>query len=782
MGQTVLHKTVGERPTILIVEDDLGVARLEELRLQRAGYSAIIAATSEEAMRQVGERRFDLILLDYRLSATVDGLSLYEQLRSEGCDAPVIMVTGFSNEQTVIQALRAGVRDFVAKSTEYLDYLPEAVERVLRQTCIEQQLVQSESRLATIVAKAKDGIILLDGERRITSFNPAAEEMFQCAAASAIGQGIDRLIPSLSSSAPAGHRRLEHDFPVDGLVTRTNGVRQNGEELSIELSISRSSEEKDRESYVIVARDVTESERANELFLRVLESAPDAMVVADADGRIAVVNSQIESLFGHQREQLIGQSVEMLLPDRFRGTHNLHRAAYFANPARRPMNRNADLYGVRRDGTEFPVEISLSPLRTNQGLLVTAAIRDVTERKRIEETLHATEERLQHKQKLEAVGSLAAGVAHEYNNLLQIILGYTTNAMTDLSSSEPRYQYLEQVVAAAKRAAALTTQLLGFGRRQTRQPMHVEPARAIEDFVKMVRPLIGETIELKTVLCSDEGMIHVDLGQFQQILLNLCVNARDAMPGGGRLTIKTEWANLAEDYCASHPGSVPGCNLLLTVADTGCGMPPQVIARIFEPFFTTKEVGAGTGLGLATVYALVSESNGSIDFSSELGVGTSFRVYFPAVDRGAAKTPDESPAHLVFGGTETILVAEDDRTIRDLTVQVLQRTGYKTVVAQDGEEALRVFMEQAGAISLALVDMVMPNLSGRALVQRLREVQPGLPVVFCSGYDPETDPSELAAFQNLPFIQKPYDANQLLRTVRQALDLHAGVLEPVSSF
>ncbi len=394
---------------------------------------------------------------------------------------------------------------------------------------------------------------------------------------------------------------------------------------------------------------------------------------------------------------------------------------------------------------------------------------EIIERKQIAAELALRDEQLRQSQKLEAVGSLAGGIAHEFNNLLQAIRGYTRYAMEGLSSDDQRHQDLEQVVVASDRAAELTRELLGFSRRQVLERASVDAHAVITDLVKMLRPLIGEQIDVQTLLSRQTCFLHADRGLLQQMLLNLCLNARDAMPHGGRLTLKTEPIVLNDAYCELHAAVTPGPYVMFSVADTGCGMPPEVKQRIFEPFFTTKGVGKGTGLGLAMVYGCVQQHGGIINVYSEPNLGTTFKIYLPI-----AAAVDSVGATIVVapstGGNETILLAEDEPMVRALAVRILTGAGYKVLVASDGAQAVDLFDVNAEDICLALFDAIMPKLTGHQAYDRIQLKNPNLPVIFCSGYDPETGQVKLLVDEGARIVQKPFDPDVLLRTVRDVLD------------
>ncbi|MFQ5795878.1 MAG: response regulator [Candidatus Bipolaricaulia bacterium] len=394
--------------------------------------------------------------------------------------------------------------------------------------------------------------------------------------------------------------------------------------------------------------------------------------------------------------------------------------------------------------------------------------REITERKQAELEKVELEAQLRQAQKMEAIGQLAGGVAHDFNNLLQAILGYTQLAMDGFSPEEKRYKDLEQVHKAAKRATALTRQLLAFGRRQVLQPVDLDLNQVIADLVKMLHRVIGEHIELNVIPGYDLDTVHVDPGQIEQMLVNLCINARDAMPNGGKLIIETENVLINSAYLETHPWAKPGRHILLTLTDTGDGMPPEILEHIFEPFFTTKEEGEGTGLGLSMVYGIVKQHNGYIDVYSKPRQGTTFKIYLPAVEC-PAETGGENIAVLPSGGLETILIAEDEEIVRDLTVRVLEQAGYAVLTVTDGEEAVNVFEANADTIALALLDVVMPKRSGREVYDRIRVIKPEVRVLFSSGYSAHIRP-DFVLEGGLQLIQKPYSSDELLRKVREILD------------
>ena len=419
---------------------------------------------------------------------------------------------------------------------------------------------------------------------------------------------------------------------------------------------------------------------------------------------------------------------------------------------------------LHKNGEIVPVEITGRLLFDNDGNPegFQGIMRNISERRQLEEQLRQS-------QKMEAIGILAGGIAHDFNNILQAIFGYTDLASNSLSEGDPEYGYIKEIRRSADRAARLTKQLLAFGRRQILLPRDINLNDLINELLMMLKRLISENIKFEFIPGSNPGTVYADSGQIEQVIINLCVNARDAMPEGGILTIETENILVIEDYCRNYPWTRQGRYMLLTVTDTGCGMDEDTCKVIFEPFFTTKDVDKGSGLGLSTVYGIVRQHNGFVHVYSEKGKGTAFKVYLPIVERPAEHTTTMVKKK-ASGGTETILVAEDDESVRRLVKHILEGAGYSVFIAKDGLEAIEVFRRHADSISLILLDVVMPEMSGREVRERIVEITPCIKTLFTSGYSANAVHTNFIIDMGMRLISKPYNPDTLLREIRTVLD------------
>ena len=525
------------------------------------------------------------------------------------------------------------------------------------------------------------------------------------------------------------------------------------------------------------SRDITDRKRAEDALreseqkYRILvDHSIQGVAIAQADPfRLSFVNPAMSTLSGYAESELLTMNPEQLAELIHRGD----RRALFSNFQRRIAGEErparTDYRVIHRDGSVAWVQIYSSAI-TFEGTPATLTVFiDETDRKLADIERKQLENTLREAQKMEAVGRLAGGVAHDFNNVLSAIKGNAEMAQLDLAEEAPLNAAMTEIIEAADRAANLTLQLLAFSRKQVIAPKVINLGQLVENLASMLAPLIGEDVVLRTVPHTPLGSVMADPGQIEQIVVNLAINARDAMPGGGELLIETSDVVLTDDYNKGHPDAKTGAHVMLAVSDTGCGMSPEICQKIYEPFFTTKKAGEGTGMGLATVYGIVEQNNGRIEVYSEPGVGSVFKVYFPMVHE-QAETPIHKERSQQAGGTETVLVVEDEDKVRRVVVRFLKRRGYNVLEAACGEDALQVALRHADPIDLLFTDVIMPEMNGRELADRLTEQRPGIKLLFTSGYTHDNIAHRGVLDEGVQFIAKPFSLKALAVRVREVLD------------
>ncbi len=640
-------------------------------------------------------------------------------------------------------------------------------EAGLRETVREHQeaLREANAVVNAIVAASPLAVAATDLDRKVTLWNPAAERLFGWTAAEAVGR-FNPIVPAekmeeylaLSGEAAGGRALLDRE------VRR---VRKDGTPVDVSLSTAPLREADGRVCGIVaVFADITERKRAEErlreseeqyryLFL----SNPNPMWVYDLETlAFLAVNDTAVTRYGYSREEFLGMTIKDIRPPE-------DVPALLENVAR--VTEGLDDAGIwrhrKKDGTIISVKITSHALTFDGRRCEIVLAHDVTYEREMESQLRQA-------QKMEAVGRLAGGVAHDFNNLLTAISGYGDLLLERLSAHDPARREVEQIRKASERASALTRQLLAFSRRQVLQPQVLDLNAVVADMNSMLRRLIGEDIDLVVIPAAGLWRVRADRGQVEQVIVNLAVNARDAMPGGGRLTLETSNAQLDEPAAAGRLSLPAGSYAVLTVSDTGEGMTGETLSHLFEPFFTTKESGKGTGLGLATVYGIVAQSGGAIDVASAQGRGTAFRVYLPRVDADVDLPAPEARGTESWRGTETILLVEDEDGVRTLVLEILRRKGYAVLTARNGGEALLVCERQPGTIELMLTDVVMPGMGGKDLARRLAPLRPGMKTLYMSGYTDAAVSRSGVLEPGTRFLQKPFTADDLARKVREALD------------
>jgi len=493
--------------------------------------------------------------------------------------------------------------------------------------------------------------------------------------------------------------------------------------------------------------------------------SPDVMIVVDPKRNILMTSSSVLRMFGHGPDEVLGRKTDLLYSDR-RSLPNDRHEIYDA--LEREGFHTGLAKGIRKDGRTFPLEIISGILKVHGGSVM--LLRDITERKQAEELLLEREVQLRQSQKMEALGLLAGGVAHDFNNLLTSILGFGTLALESIPAGHPAQADLREVLHSAERATKLTTQLLAVGRKQKLEIVPVELNNAVEGMVLLLKRTLGEDVILEVKLDPETGIVEADLGGIEQVLLNLAVNARDAMPNGGTLLIQTRQIILDDAYCRTHVAVEPGTYGMLVVRDSGIGMQKDVKDHIFEPFFTTKGAGKGTGLGLSLVYGIVRQCAGYVEVDSFPGAGTEFRIFFRMLKKESlGSVPVVPPTDLK--GTERILIVEDDDTVRGFGVRILTGLGYQVVEARFPDEALEYCRQNKGGIDLILADVRLPNMSGSDLVSRIREFSPSIKVLYVTGFDAALAIQNGVDPKRDVIVMKPFSQELLALKVRQVLGL-----------
>lgn len=497
---------------------------------------------------------------------------------------------------------------------------------------------------------------------------------------------------------------------------------------------------------------------------KAFETTQLGLTITDTRGKILYTNRAEAEMHGYEISELVGQDVRILAPRELWNPLDPQQLENLRSLERETVN-------VRRDGTTFPAQLLSDVVTDEQGepIALVTTCEDITARREAEAETRRLEDQLRQSQKMEAIGQLAGGVAHDFNNLLVVIRGHGELALRHLDDDAPVRAHLEPIRQATERAVGLTRQLLAFSRHQVLEPTDLTLTDLTLDLMDILRRLLGEHIELRFETKGSVNMVHADPGQLEQVIVNLCVNARDAMPDGGQILIETETRQVGRDFCATRPWARQGSFVTLSVQDTGCGMEPEVCEHIFEPFYTTKAVGKGTGLGLATVYGIVKQHRGMIDVDTTPGEGTRVTVFLPRAERSLGTPRRPTPETVAIGGHETILVAEDDDLVLEVVVQVLRNAGYTVLTAQNGQEAVEIFQDR-GDIDLVFLDMVMPVMGGLAARDAIRRHAPEALFLLSTGYSSRSRPLPVVGGEETPLLDKPYDHQGLLQRIRSLLD------------
>jgi len=765
---------MSEQPAILIVDDDASFCETLADTLQISGFQTDSVGTLEEALSKIERRFFNVVLLDLKLPDTT-GLEALRAIKQRAPETEVVIVTGYASLPSVIEAINSQAFSYVEKPID-IQHLLWVINRILEEQTLKartaellSRLQESEERYRHLFENLNDAAFLADPETGlIIETNKAGEELTGRTRDEIIGMHQTQLHPP-DKVEQYRQRFAEHvekgrmaDF--DGDVVRKDGG-------TVPVAISASIVTLAGKEYILgLFRDITYRRQAEQATARAMERARKyfdvagvMLLVIGTDEIVQLINRRGCEVLGYSRDEVIGKNwFDVFIPEAFRDNARELFSKLMASDEGIEHHEGSVL---TKTGEQRDIAWNYSVLRDQDGNVegILCSGEHITERQRLERQLRQA-------QRMEVVGRLAGGIAHDFNNLLTVITGYTELLLMKLPETDPNRLDVEEIEKAGRRAASLTQQLLAFSRRQVLMPKVLSLNDVVADVENMLRRTIGEDVEFVTVLDPDLGLVEVDPGQFSQIIMNLAINARDAMPEGGKLIIETQNVTLDESYTQTHPAVVPGDYVMLAISDTGRGMDKETLSHIFEPFFTTKKKGEGTGLGLSTVYGIVKQSGGYVWAYSEPGEGTTFKVYLPWVQKPATVEEQRTKRVELPHGTETILLVEDEDVVRGLAYRVLSESGYTVLQASNGATALQILKEHGDAIHLLVTDVVMPGMGGHDLAEQVQAQYPHIKVLFTSGYTNNTIVQRGILRKGVQLLSKPFTPNELSRKVREVLN------------
>jgi len=792
MSQTLSDAVSSHTPTapirILIVEhdqDDIELC-LRELKRDGLPIDPKFAGTRAEFAEAARTGTFDIILADYRLPNWT-GIDVLNFARELGLDVPFILVTGTLGEELAVECIKRGINDYVLK--HQLARLGLAIRRTLEEKALregqaraQKALYESEIHYRSLVENAPEAIVVFDAEKRVfVDANHRAERLFGYSREDLLRRAPGELSPELQPDG-ASSRAAAREYVLRALRGETlhfEWLHRNarGENIPCEVflsSIPLGSRRLVRGSIV----DITERKRG-EAALRdsearyrsLFESAMYGVYRTTVSGELLDVNPALVSMLGYDSVYdvlALGHTENF-----YRDPVERHRlAAQLVRDGR--VDAIADW--VRKDGRTIKVRIaghrvqeSKSGEARNQ-----IVVEDVTEHV-------ALEKQLRQAQKFEAFGQLAGGIAHDFNNMIGAILGWAELGLDETRGQERLHARFDKIRLQAERAASLTRQLLAFARRQALEPRLLNLNQAVTETLSLLEKIIGSNIEIKRDLAPELASVRADPAQIEQVVMNLCLNARDAMPSGGELCVATRNVVFDDAFCRQHPQARAGRQILLSVSDNGHGMDSTTLDRIFEPFFTTKGPSKGTGLGLATVYGVTKQHGGMVLVDSELGRGTCFRVYLPVAEGYVESSKQPEAAIPVRGGSETILIAEDHEGLRQLAIETLSALGYTVLPVADGEAAAALYAERCRSIDLIVLDVMLPKMTGPDAYERMCSENGETPVSFVTGYSADAQFEQKIQAKAMNVLHKPFSPRELARLVREMLDQSTGKLTPQQS-
>lgn len=750
---------------VLLVEDSPSDALLVQQVLgDTARFCLVHVPDLSQALLHLKQARFSVILLDLELPDS-QGLATLREFKQAARDTPLIVLLDNNDEQMALDSIRQGAHECLVKSQLLEGSLRRTIRHVIERDRMEKLLRESEQKMQAIINTSPLCIKVLNTAGEVLQINSAGLGMVDAPLASSVlGKSVYSLI------APEDHEsyRDYHEAVCQGSprtltydIISLAGVRRSLQSTSAPLISPDGTK-----LHLAITQDITRRKEAEvELYLRerAIQAVSQGILITDAiqpDDPVIYASPGFEKMTGYSAAEILGKNCRMM-----QGADSDPAAIEkMRNAVKARRNCTVEILNYRKDGTPFWNAISIAPVIEEGAAIkhMVGVMTDVTEWRMLESQLRQS-------QKMEAIGQLAGGVAHDFNNLLTIILGSCDDIHSSEALSASGIATLGNIQAASQRAASLTRQLLAFSRKQLLNPVVLNLNEIITDIQKMSLRLIGAHIELSWKPFPSLWPVKLDQGQFEQVILNLLVNARDAMPAGGLVAIETSNVEWSKDDCRMIPERSPGCYVMLRISDAGTGISPTVKPRIFEPFFTTKEAGKGTGLGLSVVYGIVKQSDGYIEVDSAVDQGTTFKLYFPAVKERAATAANTPELSALQAGTETILLVEDEEGVRNIVRLALEKQGYHVLSAGNGQEALDVLESHAGGIEMLLTDMVLPVMSGRQLAKLLSTRIPELKVIFMTGYTDNVMVKQVLNNGYHSVLQKPFSMRELLGKVQTVL-------------
>jgi two-component system, cell cycle sensor histidine kinase and response regulator CckA len=758
---------------LLLADDNANDAALCVRALKQSGIPVQIEVVSgrEGFARKLETQAVDIVISDYRMNGwtVMDALEILKKTRP---DVPLILVTGTLGDELAVECIKNGVTDYVLK--HQLGRLPLALRRARQETMLRKAerravdaLRESEEHYRILVESAPEAILVCDvDQQQFIDCNEKAVHLYGVHRENLLLHGPADFAPARQAdgrlSSEVAHEAIKQSLAGGTPSFEYAILRPDGKEVPCEIHLIALPSPGQRLVRASII-DITERKQAERAlresearYRGLVNNATYGVYWEKPDGTLIYANPALVQMLGYDTAEAL--------------TAMGNTQALYCDPSKRAVlfedyaNRRS-IDGVaewkRRDGRVITVRIHGRRATTSgeNDEWIEVMVEDVTER-------IALETQLLQAQKFEAIGQLAGGIAHDFNNMIGAILGWADMGLEETEDGSKLRRYFEKVHHQGKRAASLTRQLLAFARRQILEPRDIAFNQSVTEGLSLLEKVIGGNIIIRTSLGAELPLVRADPTQLEQVLMNLCINARDAMPQGGSLIVETSSVHFDAEACKLQPLAHPGDYVMLSVTDSGMGMDSATLDRIFEPFFTTKELGKGTGLGLATIYGIVRQHGGFVHVYSEVGTGSTFRVYIPASNAKAPSLEKRDDSLPLRGGTETLLLVEDHEGLRQLATETLSRLGYNVIAAADGEQALSEFGRHQDTIHLAVLDLILPKLNGPEIYDHICSARPDLPVVFATGYSADFALLHKIQQQGLPVLQKPYTARDLARKVR----------------